>query len=293
MYEASANHPAPPGSPPESKDVANNATDTGAIDRSAEARVSYGPAQGLDDLRQAFSLVHMKYAERELVDPKLGRIFFGPYHVMPTAATLVGQLDGTVFTTLSVVVDGPAGLPLDSVFGDVFADLRKQGLVLGELGLFADRRRSLTQSLSSMYELFRLSYWYFRHHDFDLAVIGVHPRHAGFYERLFGFSCHDVVRDHPTVQNAPAQLLVFDRSKFNEIAKRCKHVRRWLDEPVHQSVWDERYRPSVSDLVALTTERGDAEMLDQILPHYRTQEQLASEQSDAEREREQQVRRAG
>jgi hypothetical protein len=293
MYEASANHPACPGSPPASNHAPANTVDAEAIDRSAESRVTYGPAQGLDDLRQAFGLVHTKYAERGLVDPSLGRIFFGPYHVMPSAATLVGQLDGTVFTTLSVVVDSPAGLPLDSVFGDVFAEFRKQGLVLGELGLFADRRRSLTQSLSSMYELFRLSYWYFRRHDFDLAVIGVHPRHAGFYQRLFGFASHDVVRDHPTVKNAPAELLVFDRSKFNEISKRCKHVRRWLDVPVHQSVWDDRYRPSISDLVALTTERGDADMLDRILPHYRTQDQLVSEQSAAERESEQNVRRAG
>ncbi len=257
------------------------------------APLAYSAAASLTELRHCFSLVYGKYRERQLVEESGGGVFFSRQHLLPYAVTLAGKIDQTVFTTLSVVMDGPLGLPLDAVFGDELNRLRRDGAVLGELGLFADRRRSLTQSLSSMHELFRLGYWYGRSNSADFGVIGVHPRHAAFYQRLFGFRTMGEVREHPTVRNAPAILLLIEEERIGASAERSKYVRQWLQNPVHASVWEQRYRPSIPDVMALTTLRGQPEMLDQLLPFYRTAAQLAEEQAAASEPDQPQIRKAG
>jgi hypothetical protein len=248
------------------------------------APLTYGPASSLAELQHSFALVYQKYQQRQLVERVSGGVFFGLHHLLPQAVTLVGTVDHTVFTTLTVVMDSPLGLPLDAVFGDELEQLRRSGAVLGELGLFADRRRSLTQSLNSMHELFRLGHWFVESNNFDFGVVGVHPRHAAFYQRLLGFRPMSEVREHPTVRNAPAVLLACEQAKLRQTAERSKYVRQWLQNPVHESVWEQRYRPSIPDLVALTSMRDAPEMLDELLPFHRSKEQLAAErQADSER----------
>lgn len=257
---------------------------------SANEPLSYGPAGSLAELQQCFSLAYHKYRERELVNDISGEVFFSPHHLLPHAVTLVGRVEHTVFTTLSVVMDGPLGLPLDTVFRDELERLRQGGAVLGELGLFADRRKSLSQSLAAMHELFRFGHWYVDANYFDYGVVGVHPRHAAFYERLLGFQLASDVREHPKVRDAPAVLLIFDREKRNRIADRCKYVRNWLENPVHVSVWEQRYRPTIPELVALTSLRDAPDMLDSILPFHRTAAQLAAERQAQQTRR---IRKAG
>jgi N-acyl amino acid synthase FeeM len=270
-----------------------DSTQLDAAEEQLSAGLVYGPACSVADLRQSFSLAYIKYRERGLAEEASGQIFFSKQHLQQRAVTLVGKIDHTVFTTLSVVMDGPMGLPLDAVFADELNQFRRQGAVLGELGLFADRRRSLSQSLAAMHELFRLGHWYVEANNFDFGVIGVHPRHAAFYQRLLGFRLTGEVREHPTVRNAPAVLLIFEQSEMSRIAERCKYVRQWLQNPVHVSVWEQRYRPGIADLVALTSLRSQPEMLDELLPFYRTTEQLAQEKAVAEEKAEQQIRKAG
>jgi len=259
----------------------------------ANLPLTYGPAASLAELQHSFALVYQKYRDRRLVEPVSGQVFFSLHHLLPEAVTIVGKIDHTVFTTLTVVMDSQLGLPLDAVFHDELNQLRRGGAILGELGLFADRRRSLTQSLSSMHELFRLGHWYVESNNFDFGVIGVHPRHAAFYQRLLGFRAHGEVREHPTVRNAPAVLLVCEQAKLSRAAESSKYVRQWLQNPVHASVWQQRYRPSIADLVALTSLRDAPDLLDQLLPFYRTREQIAAEQAAYARQLDGQIRKAG
>ncbi|MCK4872325.1 MAG: hypothetical protein KAS72_06340 [Phycisphaerales bacterium] len=255
--------------------------------------VYYGPAESLTDLQQAYGLAYHKYLERKLVKPTPGGVFFTMQHLLPESVTFVGRLGSTAFTTLSVVMDSPAGLPLDNVFGDELARFRDRGMVLGELGLFADRRRSVTQSLSAMQRLFRFAYWYYLSNNYGCGVIGVHPRHSGFYQRLFGWTSTGIVRDHPTVRNAPAELLVLEEANFDEVSRRSRYVRQWFEQPILDSFWEMRYRPSIADIVALTTAHADPEMLDRVLPYYRTAEQIQAEHAAETRTERTDIRRAG
>ncbi|MFG0251864.1 MAG: hypothetical protein ACF8NJ_03215 [Phycisphaerales bacterium JB038] len=270
-----------------------NHIECAASSEQSSAELVYGPASSLAELRQSYSLTYLKYRERGLAEENSGQVFFSKQHLQHRAVTLVGRIGHTVFTTLSVVMDGPMGLPLDVVFPDELNQFRRQGAVLGELGLFADRRRSLSQSLAAMHELFRLGHWFVEANDFNFGVIGVHPRHAAFSQRLLGFRTSVEVREHPTVRNAPAVLLIFERAEMSRIAERCKYVRQWLQNPVHASVWEQRYQPSIPDLVALTNLRDQPEMLDELLPFHRTAAQLVEEQAGAEARDEEQIRKAG
>ncbi len=255
--------------------------------------LTYGPAASLTELHHSFALVYQRYRERQLVGDVSGQVFFGLHHVLPQAVTLVGKVEHTIFTTLTVVMDGPLGLPLDAVFHEELDRLRAQGAVLGELGLFADRRKSLTQSLNSMHELFRLGHWYVESNNFDFGMVGVHPRHAAFYERLLGFRIVSDVREHPTVRNAPVVLLACEQAKLGQAAERSKYVRHWLQNPVHASVWEQRYRPTIPDLVALTSLRDMPDMLDQLLPFHRSAAEVAAERTERSRRVARRVRKAG
>lgn len=233
-----------------------------------DAEVIYCPAENYSDIHQAFSLAYAKYRERELTEDINREVFFGFHHILPQAATLVGKLGTTVFATLTAVADGPAGLPLDNVFHDELEELREKGYKLGELGLFADRRRSLTQSLSAIQELFRMAYWYQMSVGCEYGVIGVHPRHSAFYERLFGFETTGIIRDHPTVRGAPAELLLLEAASLTKFAARSRFVRAWLDQKMPEEIWETRYRLTIRDLINLTDDREAPYMLDLVLPYY-------------------------
>lgn len=123
----------------------------------------------------------------------------------PDRITLLASENGDVFGTVTLGLDGDAGILAETLYPDEIAALRRQGARLCELTRLAmDTRHNSREVLGA---LLHLVYIHGRliHRATDV-VIEVHPRHASFYRRMLGFRIIGSERTCPRV-DAPAVLM--------------------------------------------------------------------------------------
>ena len=136
----------------------------------------------------------------------------------PNRITLMADLEGHVISTLTIGLDSPTGLLVDTLYKDEIDQLRQdQHRVCEFTKLAVDQEIKSKRVLAS---LFHLAYIYAHLiHGATDTVIEVNPRHAAFYKRMLGFEPLGEERMCRRV-NAPAVLLwlAFDHPK-REIAK--------------------------------------------------------------------------
>lgn len=91
------------------------------------------------EMEGALTLVFREYAKRRLIlrEKYKNEIRLARQHLLPDTRIFVSLKDGEVIATLSVFLDSPLGLPLDSGYHDEFQTLRDQGRKIGEAGYFA------------------------------------------------------------------------------------------------------------------------------------------------------------
>lgn len=162
----------------------------------------YGVA-GCGVLAQVRALVERLYARRGYRTSAPAQQVESPHRVV-----FAGANRGQVIATITLGLDSPAGLLVDELYGPEVAVFRRMKRRICELSAFAvDPQYSSHGVLSA---LFYLAYLYGRTlHRVSDAVIEVNPRHAGFYERVFGFRRIGDVRQCPRVE-APAVLMHLD-----------------------------------------------------------------------------------
>ena len=129
-------------------------------------------------------------------------------------ASLAASLRGEVVNTLSLVLDGELGLPLEKLYTEEVEMRRRNGRLLGEISCLADRRRqSRSTSPSTFRVLFRVMCLVIQtaaQRGVDELLITVHPRHSRFYQRRFAFVAAGEVRNYDLVEGNPAVLLSLD-----------------------------------------------------------------------------------
>ncbi len=111
--------------------------------------------------------------------------------------------------------DCPAGLLADTLYGEELAYYRQGNARLCEITRLAvDTHHNTKEVLGA---LFHLIYIHFRLiHGGTAVIIEVHPRHAGFYKRMLGFTEIGGEKACPRVNNAPAVLLHLDVRHVDE-----------------------------------------------------------------------------
>ena len=161
----------------------------------------------------AFRLVYKSYLEAGLGEPNVYRMRVTPYHLLPTTEVFVATLDGAAAFTVSLVIDGQLGLPMESVYADEVAVRRERGLLLGEVSCLADRRSQFRGFFPVFLRLSRLMVQHARRRGVEELLVAVHPKHARFYRRYMDFRVIGEQTAYPTVRNHPAVALSlnFDR----------------------------------------------------------------------------------
>lgn len=124
----------------------------------------------------------------------------------PNHVTFAAWQNGEVTATLSLSRDSGGGLLAEQLYPDEIPRLRHPGHVLCEATRLAVDPEC-GDSLDLLLNLFRATYEYARAvFDATDIIIEVNPRHAGYYERVLGFSRIGKTRLCPRV-DAPAVLL--------------------------------------------------------------------------------------
>jgi hypothetical protein len=131
--------------------------------------------------------------------------------------TLYAETGGATVGTMSLCLDGFAGLPADDNFSDRLAELRAGGHLLCE-----PARLAIDAGVSKRVfaALIHISYIYARRiHGYTDYVIEVNPRHVMFYKRMLGF--HDFAAERMCARvNAPAVLLRLELSEMGRMIAR-------------------------------------------------------------------------
>jgi hypothetical protein len=211
------------------------------------AMTEFGIAQTHRQVLECWKLVYRCYTESGLIDANSFELHTSRQAASPTSAVIYGQTQGQIDSTLTVIADGPQGLPLDQVYKPTLDHLRSQGHKLVEVGLLADARTdhsrfSMEQTFGTMrYGLYRA---YYAQAD---IVIGVHPRHAAFYTRMLGLEVIGPLSQHPTVKNRPVLLMRLDinRIRLEPTPRLLRYIKA---NPVEQAEFDRRYPFSNSGL---------------------------------------------
>lgn len=177
------------------------------------ADVDYRIAATREERASAFRLVYESYLEGGLGEPNAHGMRVTPYHLLPTTEVFVASAQGTTMFTVSLVVDGRLGLPMETVYAEEAARRREQGLRLAEVSCLADRRSQFRGFFPVFLRLSRLMVQYARRRGVEELLVAVHPKHARFYRRYMDFRVFGEQAAYPTVRNNPAVALSlnFDR----------------------------------------------------------------------------------
>jgi hypothetical protein len=225
--------------------------------------LNYSVARTLDEVVEAWQLVYDAYHRDDLIDANPFRLHTVPQAIGPQTSVVLGCLGPLPVSTVSAYTDGPAGLPLDTVYHAELQQARAAGRKIMEVGLFADRREHLNRAAEGLFELMRFVYYFALYLPVDDVVIGVHPRHVPFYTRFFGFEQAGGMRNYPTVKDRPAVLLRFDMHSIPGRQALPKGLAYFVENPVPSVLFDKRFEfaegiPPESPLRRFLTSRASA-----------------------------------
>ncbi len=205
-----------------------------------QAELSISIARTREEVAAAWNLVYRSYLQANLINGNPFEIHTVPHALNAKTSVVVGRINDEIVSTLTIMHDDrKRGLPLDKVYRTQLDGLRGQGRRLLEVGLFADRRLSIRRATAAFMEMMRFVFY---RSCYDLAdiMIGVHPRHAAFYQRNFGFSVEGPVDVHPVVNNRPVILLRGDsQAQLRANPVPCQVV-DYIQRPLPRSTFNER-----------------------------------------------------
>ena len=227
---------------PEPDDRSTLGRDNAAMAGSQSTGMAFRVAMDLDDALAAWQMVYQAYRRKDLIDPNPHRLHTAPQAVGDHAVVILGCLGPVVVSTLTALADGPDGLPLDRVYSQELDALRDQGRTLIEVGLFADRRRHLARTAEALFQLMRYAYYYGLQQDMTDFVIGVHPRHARFYLRAFGFDYVGQEKVYPAVNDRPVVLLRGNIEENLKMDPLHPALAYFVQHPVNEDVFEDRFR---------------------------------------------------
>lgn len=202
--------------------------------------LDFGVARTMEEVLEAWRLVHDSYVRAGLIDPKPKGIHTVPQAMGPQSCVIVGRMEGHAVATMTAILDNPAGLPLDTVYKAELDALRASGRHLMELGLFADRRERISRSLPAILELMRYAFHFGMANDRTDGVIGVHPRHAAFYVKYFSFQVAGEPTTYATVKDRPVVLLRLDWQGLLNQESKPEGLMYFVESPVARRVFDAR-----------------------------------------------------
>lgn len=176
-------------------------------------------ASTIDEYVAAMTLVHDGYVNRGIMAPHESRIRMTHYLALPSTIVFVALESGQVAGTLSLVKDGPVGLPMQKIYGDEIQALRDQGRAAAEVGALCITPGRRGNGMSFLlYKTMFLTAWKLL--GVDDLVMAVHPDAADLYAATLTFERIGPVREYPALdRSALAVAMRLDLRTFEQKTK--------------------------------------------------------------------------
>ena len=179
----------------------------------------YKVANSLDEVFEAWCIVYKQYLAASLISNNPFSIFTFPEYISSNSAVIVGKKMGHSVCTISGVLDSEKGLPLDRYYKPELDKLREENKNLIEIGLLADiRKRS---SISTIVELMSGIARFGVYSDHVDYVIGVHPRRASFFNKIFGCRVIGDIKEYNKLNIAPVVLMFCSYKDMETVSLRA------------------------------------------------------------------------
>jgi hypothetical protein len=179
-------------------------------------------ASSFREILDGWRLVYQQYLKSALIEVNPFAVFTYPQYISRNSAVILGKVGNTNVCSISAVLDSKKGLPLDVYFNDELDVLRKENKKLIEIGLLANK--SEKASPFYMIELLSSIARFGVYSNFHSYVIGVHPRRAEFFKRLFGFNQVGEAKTYQKLQGADVILLHANGEEFETLAHKAMNA---------------------------------------------------------------------
>jgi len=177
----------------------------------------YRIARSRNELGNVFRLIHGEYLRQGLTQSNRLNLRILPHQLLQTSWIFTALQNENTVATLSLVEDSQIGIPLDGMYGEKISQLRQGGTRLAELTCLAHRPHTLEtmwnrgKVTSALGMLMGLVNSLALKRGVEALVICVHPRHANFYQRRYGFAELGAERCCSWAKNHPAKALLLDQ----------------------------------------------------------------------------------
>lgn len=153
----------------------------------------------------SMGLVYDGYVDRGIMAPHEARVRMTPYLALPSTVIFVAMEKGEVAGTLSLVKDGPLGLPMQKIYAQEVQAVRDEGRVVAEVGALcvANGKRG-TGIPFLLYKTMWLAAT--RLLGVDDLMIAVHPDAADLYCASLQFERVGPVRSYPTLERSASAV---------------------------------------------------------------------------------------
>lgn len=199
------------------------------------------PAATRAERTAAFRIVYEAYLQAGLIEPNPHRLRVTPYQLLPTTDIFIA-LDGErPIATVSLVRDGDAGLPCETLFPRETAQRRRRGSSLGEACSLAMAATDLPHRLALL-GMMRVLAQTARRRKVDELLAAVHPRHASFYQHALCFEAFGATVPHRQLRNRPAVGLALSFPRVDRLRPRSYAL--FFDAPLSHAAPE---APAISD----------------------------------------------
>jgi hypothetical protein len=162
------------------------------------------------ELTEAFRLVYNAYRLEGLVAAHPLKLRFTAFHLLPTTSVFSAKEADTICGTISLVLEGAYGLPLEREFPEIVADFRRRRTRVAEAIAFAVRRTKPSTDSAVVCRLYGALIQQAAQAGAEHLVATVHPRHLPFYCRRLGFEQVGPLRPCPEVCGNPGIPVAVD-----------------------------------------------------------------------------------
>lgn len=204
--------------------------------------LSFKVANCLSDVETAWKLVYERYSASGFIASNPFEIHTSVQALHTNTCVILGQCNGRVTSTMTMVANESKGLSLDYVYPYELKELRRARRKLLEVGLLVGNcQGSAGRDIAALFELMKWGVYYALHLDISDIVIGVHPHHAKFYTRCFGFEQFGPETVYPLVKNKPVvplRLRVNEQLAHKVLPRGLRHAR---DNPIDRDAFLRRY----------------------------------------------------
>lgn len=175
------------------------------------------PVRNKEELEAVYRLTHDAYVGRGYIEPRRdGRLVHYPHlDNIPETTVLVAKRGGKIVGTISLTIDGPAGLHVDEDFKKETNCIRREERKLGACWRIATTSASRNEGivvLKLLREVARLG----KEMNVMTGVFTMNPRHRRVYERLLNMEVVAYRASTHGLRSAPAVLMRWDMEKCPE-----------------------------------------------------------------------------